>query len=274
MDKFWIKADRCLHLASGAVLSLALLAAPTSLAADSASEVATEAGTAEATTPAEESTSDSTTLPLSPYVLEYKTSARGFTLSTQRELKQLDSGQWELTEGGDIMVLGLEHKAFFNTEGLKVIPTEYIYRGKGLMKRRAEVHFDHKHEIVRSLYKDEWYDLPYTPDTLDRMSQQEQARLLLLNEGPTEEGAFTVADRKRVKTYNIELVGEEQLDTELGKVKTLHFSRIHDDEERTTDFWVAPEWDYIIVRTVHVDDGSPAETNLVGGTLKGEPLKP
>jgi hypothetical protein len=48
----------------------------------------------------------------------------------------------------------------------------------------------------------QWYELPKTTDTLDRMSQQEQLRLSLLNDPtPREDMLFRVADGRKVKDY-------------------------------------------------------------------------
>ena len=81
-----------------------------------------------------------------------------------------------------------------------------------------------------------------------------------------------VADGKRVKDYQLVYRGEETLDTPLGKVDTLHFERVHDDPDRKSDTWVAPAWDYLMVKTVHVEDGKPTELIITGGTIGDQPL--
>ena len=87
------------------------------------------------------------------------------------------------------------------------------------------------------------------------MSQQEQLRLLLLNDAtPRDDIRLRVADGRKVKDYALRYNGEAILDTPMGPVVTLHFEREHDDPERRSAIWVAPEWDYLMVRTVHVVD--------------------
>ncbi len=210
---------------------------------------------------------------LKPYTAQYKTSARGMSLTLKRELKLGQNGVYTLTNGGGILIVGFKEKCQFRVEGTRVIPSSYVYQGTGLMNRRREVHFTEGADTLRSLYKDKWYDLPYTENTLDRMSQQEQLRLLLLNDPtPTDDVVITVADGKRVKDYTLVFVAEETLQTPLGKVDTLHFKRIHDNPDRKSDTWVAPAWDFLMVKTIHIEDGKPVEGIITGATIDGKKI--
>ena len=210
---------------------------------------------------------------LKPYTAEYSTSARGMSLTLKRELKADAKGNYTLTNGGKILVVGFHEVSVFRLEGERIDPRSYVYQGTGLINRRREVHFTPGADTIRSLYKDNWYELPYTPGTLDRMSQQEQLRLSLLNDPtPKEDISIRVADGKRIKDYQLVFVGEETLSTPLGDVKTLHFERLHDDPDRKSDTWVAPEWDYMMVKTVHIEDGKPVEVNLKKASLEGRSL--
>ena len=218
-----------------------------------------------------QSTSSDATL-FKPYTAQYKTSAHGLSLTLKRALNVDRNGNYTLTNGGSVLVAGLEEKALFRIEGNRIIPKSYVYQGKGLMNRRREVQFTEGSDTLRSLYKDKWYDLPYIEGTLDRMSQQEQLRLSLLNDPtPGEDFVVLVADKKRVKEYTFVYVGEETLKTPLGTVDTLHFRRIHADPDRKSDTWVAPAWEYMMVKTVHIEDGGkPIEGMITELSLDGK----
>tara|TARA_R110002110_G_scaffold415561_2_gene651022 strand:+ start:257344 stop:258114 length:771 start_codon:yes stop_codon:yes gene_type:complete len=221
-----------------------------------------------------DSTADSA-VTLRPYIAQYMTTTRGMDLALTRQLKQGADGSYTLTNGGKIMVVGFHEVSVFDVEGDRIVPRSYVYQGTGLINRRREVHFTPGSPIVRSLYKEQWYDLPRSQKTLDRMSQQEQLRLRLLND-PTPRGdiAVQIADGKRVKDYTLVFVGEELVQTPLGAVKSLHFTRIHDDPERKSDIWLAPDWDYLMVKTLHVEDESPVEITLTSATIEGQPVAP
>ncbi|MFT6771894.1 MAG: hypothetical protein ACJARU_002110, partial [Congregibacter sp.] len=171
---------------------------------------------------------------------------------------------------GKLLVAGISEVSVFTLEGDHIQPRSYVYQLNGPVSRRREVHFDPASSVIRSLYKKEWYELPKTGDTLDRMSQQEQLRLLLLNDPtPREDMLFHVADGPKVKEYRLVYQGEERLETPMGWVNTLHFERDHDDPERTSGVWIAPEWDYLMIRTVHIDNGKTTEANLISASISG-----
>jgi hypothetical protein len=210
---------------------------------------------------------------LQPYMARYQMTARGFAIDLTRELKVSDDGNYTLVNGGKILVAGVHEVSTFQVKGTRVVPHSYIYQGTGLINRRREVHFSPGADTIRSLYKGSWYDLPNSDRTLDRMSQQEQLRLSLLNDStPRGDLAVRVADGRKVKDYELEFVAEEKLDTPLGPLRTLRFERLHDDPERKSDIWVAPELDYLMVKTVHIEDGKPIEVILTGATIDGVPF--
>ncbi|MFV0476417.1 MAG: DUF3108 domain-containing protein [Parahaliea sp.] len=208
---------------------------------------------------------------LKPYTAQYDTSARGMHVTLKRELKSDGKGGYTLTNGGKILVVGFHEVAVFRVDGEEMIPKSYVYQGTGLINRRREVHFTPGSDTVRSLYKGEWYELPNKTGTLDRLSQQEHLRLLLLTApNPKDDKVITVADGRKVKQYRISYVGEEILDTPLGLVRTLHFERRHDDPNRKSEMWVAPDWDYLMVKTIHVEDGDPVEVTLTRASIDGQ----
>jgi Protein of unknown function (DUF3108) len=210
---------------------------------------------------------------LKPYTAQYETTARGISLTLDRHLKTDGRGNYTLTNGGKILVVGFYEVSVFRIEDAQIVPKSYVYQGTGLINRRREVHFTPGAATLRSLYKGDWYELPYTDGTLDRMSQQEQIRLYLLND-PTPRGnvPIRIADGRKVKDYQLVYVGEEALNTPLGRVNTLHFKREHEDPERKSDLWLAPAWDYMMVKTVHIEDGQPVHVNLTSASIDGVPV--
>ncbi|WOJ96414.1 DUF3108 domain-containing protein [Congregibacter brevis] len=207
---------------------------------------------------------------LTPYDAVYKTSTSGLSIKLRRSLSMDDNGDCRLTSEGKLLVAGISEVSVFTLDEDQIQPRSYVYQLSGPVSRRREVHFDEGSSVIRSLYKKEWYELPKTGETLDRMSQQEQLRLSLLNDPtPREDILFHVADGRKVKEYRLTYQGEERLETPMGWVNTLHFERDHDDPERQSGVWIAPEWDYLMVRTVHIDNGKTTVANLISANLSG-----
>ncbi|MEM6485660.1 MAG: DUF3108 domain-containing protein [Pseudomonadota bacterium] len=205
---------------------------------------------------------------LSPYDATYKTSTSGLSIKLHRSLSIDTQGGCRLTSEGKLLVAGISEVSVFSVEGQRVRPRSYVYQLRGPVNRRREVHFDPGDSVIRSLYKKNWYELPRGDDTLDRMSQQEQLRLTLMNmEDPRQDLSFSVADGRKVKDYVLRYAGDERLETPMGWVETLHFEREHRDPERRSGIWIAPAWDFLMVRTVHVDDGKTTEADLISAKI-------
>lgn len=207
---------------------------------------------------------------LTPYDAVYKTSTSGLSIKLRRSLSMDENGDCRLTSEGKLLVAGISEVSVFALDEDRIEPRSYVYQLNGPVSRRREVHFDKDSSVIRSLYKKEWYELPKTGETLDRMSQQEQLRLSLLNDpSPKEDILFHVADGRKVKEYRLMYHGEERLETPMGWINTLHFERDHDDPDRHSGVWIAPDWDYLMVRTVHIEDGKTIEANLISAQLSG-----
>jgi hypothetical protein len=220
-----------------------------------------------------DATGSESLVPLRPYKVEYLTKQFGLKLKLLRELAVDDRGQYTLTEQGSIMLQKISQKSQFRVEGLQLQPQGFVYNLTGVVRRQREVQFPEDSAVVRSLYKGDWYDFERVPGMLDRLSQQEQVRLFLLNDPTPEENlVIKVVDGRKTKDYELVFVAEEALPTSLGRIDTLHFRRVHKDDERSTDVWLAPQWDYLMVRTLHVEDGSPVEAVITGGSIDGVPL--
>ncbi len=219
------------------------------------------------------SATDRQTPALKPYTAEYRTTARGFDLNITRKLEADNNNHFILTNVGKILVVGFHEISVFRVEEDDIRSISYIYQGTGLVNRRKELHFDTEPGKITSLYKDEWYDLPDNGGTLDRMNQMEQLRLTLLsNPRGASDITLQIADGKKLKDSRLVLIGEETQQTPLGPVATLHYERLHNNASRKSDFWLAPQWDYLMVRMVHIEDGDPVEMILTGATLDGETL--
>jgi hypothetical protein len=171
-------------------------------------------------------------------------------------------------------MLSLNEDSHFTLEGEQIIGEEFVYQLGGVSKRRREVHFDPANNTIRSLKKKEWTEHPWSPDVLDRLSQQEQMRLkLLLAETPPEQISLSIIDGPRIKLKHFDLVETVPLETEVGTLNTVHYSLRHDDpSERSSDAWLATDHDFIMVRTEHVEDGSKTVIRLQSASIEGKPV--
>jgi hypothetical protein len=69
-----------------------------------------------------------------------------------------------------------------------------------------------------------------------------------------EQLAYTVFNGKQLRTYRYDVLGEAQLDTRLGALRTLHLKRA-DTEDGRFDIWLAIDRYYLPVRMQRSDEG-------------------
>ena len=210
---------------------------------------------------------------LSLYEAAYITKVIGLSVTLNRSLTR-EGDRFHLSQAGKTFLLSLNEDSHFTLEGEQIIGEEFVYQLGGVSKRRREVHFDPANNTIRSLKKKEWTEHPWSPDVLDRLSQQEQMRLkLLLAEIPPERISLSIIDGPRVKLKHFDLVETGSLETEVGTLNTVHYRLRHDDpSERSSDAWLATDHDFIMVRTEHVEDGSKTVIRLQSASIEGEPV--
>lgn len=219
---------------------------------------------------------------LTPYDARYTTKAMGLNMTLRRSLKATD-GHYTLRNKGEVLVASLEEIAHFTLDDGQIRGEDFTYKLRGLISRTREVKFDPEAGVIESLKKKRWTEHPWSPEVLDRLSQQEQLRLALMEaEQPPETLRFAVIDGPRISTRTLKLVGEEVLDTEAGKLNTVRYRKIDDregdddegDEARSSEIWLAKDHDYLMVLTRHFEKGTKVEIKLVNAAIDGELINP
>lgn len=211
--------------------------------------------------------------PLKPYHLSYKTTAKGLSMDLERSLKVTEKGDYLLKNQGKIVLAGFVETSVFEQESSVITPKHYVYQGTGLINKKRELIFDAEQQIIKSFDDKAWHDLDFNAATYDRVSQLEQLRLSLINGADPKTGfAVEIADRKKIKQYELEYVGEELIETALGLIPTIRFHRGGEDEERESNIWLAPDWDFLLVKTTHVEDGTLIAATVHEAFLDGRAL--
>lgn len=209
---------------------------------------------------------------LSLYTAKYKTKVAGLSVTLKRTLTE-DEGRYHLSQGGKkAFVVKLSEDSHFSVEGDRIVGEQFIYQLSGISNRRREVLFNKEAGTIRSLRKKEWTEHPWSPEVLDRLSQQEQMRLkLLLAEAPPERISLSIVDGPKIKLKHFDLVETAVLDTPVGALNTVHYRLMHDEpDERSSDTWLAVDHDFLMVRTEHVEKGSKTVIQLESGAVAGQ----
>ena len=88
---------------------------------------------------------------------------------------------------------------------------------------------------------------------------------------PARPFAYKVLSRGKIKDYAFEILGEEVLDTPLGPLPTFKLQRVRNGGKRKTIFWMAPDWEFLVVKIRQNEkDGEQYEMLIKTATIAGQ----
>ncbi len=131
-----------------------------------------------------------------------------------------------------LLGIGRTHNLSFNSAGKKVTSS---YKGKTTTSNMAQQAFDN-------------------------LSLEVQIRQDLLNGKFS--GNYYVAKKDKVERTPFKKSGNTKITVPAGTFDTVRVDRIHDDNSRSTSFWLAPSLDYLPVKVSQVNDGKKMDLEL------------
>lgn len=136
----------------------------------------------------------------------------------------------------------------------RILPRQYLYEHTGTSKvRNVTIDFDwDANQITNSVNGAPWH-MPATRGMLDKLLYQ-YTIMLDMQQGKSSL-SYIIADGGKEKTYRFEKLGEEILDTPLGKLNTIKMKRYRSDSDRESIFWSAQELGYMPIKLENIDDG-------------------
>ncbi len=210
-----------------------------------------------------------------PFTATYETSFSGLPITAVRSLKNLDNGQQELRFTAKSWLASIEEFSHFtwSKEG-NLVPQLYEYHREGLGRdRHAVLSFDWEDNKVTNNVQNKPWVMELPELALDKLSYQEQLRRDLINDKPAMR--YAVADGGRIKHYLFKTMGEEVLETPIGKFHTIKVKRVREkNNNRITYLWLAKDWNYLLIRiNQRKKNGKPYEITLANAEIEGIPVK-
>ena len=208
-----------------------------------------------------------------PFSNQYISSALGFKITVTHELKQLDDDTYEMRFHAKSWFASIEEvsRLRVDAESTQVIPLHYTYKRRGVGKNRdAELTFDWDKETVTNNVQNISWKMDITQRVQDKLSYQLQIQQDL--RAGEKKFVYQIADGGRLKEYGFEVIGEEVLETPLGKVDTVQVKRSRDDDKRVTYAWLAKKWDFLLVRMQQEEKGKTYDVDLDTAMVDGKKI--
>jgi hypothetical protein len=141
-------------------------------------------------------------------------------------------------------------------------PTSFRQKVTGNKPQTASFDWDKGKVVMDTGKRTDTVDLP--PGTQDMLSFMYQFMFV----PPLDEMRLTMVTGKKLKTYVYTFEGDEQLDTQMGKVHALHISRNIRDGDEKTELWLAVDHRYLPVRIRRTEkDGASIDLVVTRLTL-------
>lgn len=205
---------------------------------------------------------------------QYKAKLYGFNITVTNRLTQTAENQYDLLFKAESMLGSITEQSNmqWNPAQQTISPLHYSYARRSVGKdRTAELSFDWKNKTVTNNVQKTSWQMDIAQKVQDKLSYQIQMQQDLLNG----EKSFTyqIADGGRLKEYRFTIVGEEILDTPLGKVNTIKVKRSRDNDERVTYAWLAKNWNYLLVRLQQEEKGDAYTIYIHKATVNGKTIE-
>lgn len=204
----------------------------------------------------------------------YKARYHGISITATSSLKTLEDGSQRFMFHADSWLASLKEISLFRwSDDNHIHPIRYLYERKGLGRNReAVLDFDLANRRVTNNVERRPWKMDIPEGVLDKLNYQLQIRADLLSGKPLLQ--YKIADGGRLKEYSFEVLGEEVIKTSAGRFNAVKIRRLReDDEDRSTTFWMARDWDYMIVRLQQKEDDSTYEIDLHEAILDGKKVK-
>lgn len=194
---------------------------------------------------------------LTPYRAKYRSNYHwgflSFRINGVRTLEQLGEHQWRLTFEAEASAASVKEESLFRYQDNQIFPEQYRYRASGLIQEDdRSLDFNHENEIVLDKERQKEYNDKWQPKLQDMLSYMQQVSIDLALGKTTL--SYPVYDKTRVKTYGFEVLGEELLNTAIGKLKTIKVRQIRRGD-REILAWLAIDQDYLLVQMEDSEKG-------------------
>lgn len=112
--------------------------------------------------------------------------------------------------------------------------------------KKQSILFDHKKNEVQYTYGKKSGGASIPENTLDRISLQLSLRCDL-KQGK-HEGSYYVFDRNKIKNYQFKVLGDEEIETPIGKLLATKVQLLRKNKDRQTWLWFSKQHDYLLVK--------------------------
>lgn len=144
----------------------------------------------------------------------------------------------------------------------KILPDNYYYNiQEGKRHKEGSVLFDRQtQKIKQNRVSHQTLEAELIDGLQDKLTQTFSLRQALKNGDRS--FTYPVAENDKIKEYTFKIVGEEKIQTKLGRLKVIKVEHLSRKGHRTVT-WLAPQYDYLPVKMTQYRNGK----QVAGGEI-------
>jgi len=205
-----------------------------------------------------------------PFEASFKIFRNGMEVAeTHNSLARLDNDNYiyrsETNTTGLISIfykLHLVEESHWYLHEQKLKPLSYSYeRIKKKKKKHKKTVFDWKNNQAHYIGDGTKLSFELQADMTDKLLYQiNLMHDLKMGHTPT---SYTVVDGAKIKTYKLIYLGEEIVDTPIGKFNTMKFSRQRPGKKESITLWCAKDLHYLPIKVENIDKDNAITTATI-----------
>ena len=208
-----------------------------------------------------------------PFRALYQANYKGLPINAVgvRELRETGSNKFLFSSSASTFFSSINEESLFSWDE-RIIPIEYRYIRQGLGKDKNDlITFDW--ETSTANYSSENHII--THGVIDKLAYQLQLRqdLINVNTPPWPKMSYSVMEGNHLKRYEFMIRGKQDTETLIGKFKTVKLDRIRDNTDRKTTFWLALEYDFLLIKFKQSEPGDTFELLLKQAEINGRQIR-
>ncbi len=202
-------------------------------------------------------------------VATYQLSLNGKTIGQLRsELKPLHNDHWQYSVDTKarrgLIKARVRQRGEFVRQDNEIRPLNFQSKQKiAFAKRESSASYDWQSMVASGRHKNKDWQLSFAPGFVDRLTLNERIRLDLKTQSAVTEFDYTRLDRGKLRPMRFRRGQQlEPLQVPAGEYSTFLMERQHDQDDRRTASWHAPDLNYFPVRMEQLDDGDLTVSEL------------
>ena len=211
---------------------------------------------------------------LVPFTANYASEYGVLSATGVRTLKKSSDGNWAFENRANAVFAEVLENSTFALRRGQVTPLTYQFKNPFNSKRNLSLTFNWPQAKVDD--DERKTGLPLNGEIYDKLSYQLQmAKDVCANPEKFGGKDYTVVDIGKLKTYRVEFVDRQPLQTRLGTLNTYHLRQFRPDKRdgKDTQIWLATDFNCVLTRLDQHEGDGIIRLDLTSANVNGVEVK-